>query len=145
MATAQRSRTLTVSQQDLWKLIADPDHMPRWWPGVERVEDVHDDRFTQVLRTKRGRPVRMDFRVLASEPPWVRSWSQEVEGTPFARVLAESVIEIHLEPAGEGATEVSIAQRQRLRGYSRTGGLLLRRATNGKLDEALDGLERALG
>ncbi len=72
----------------------------------------------------------MDFRVLTSEAPWVRSWSQEVEGTPFARVLAESVIEIHLEPAGEGATEVTIAQRQKLRGYSRTGGLLLRRATD---------------
>jgi carbon monoxide dehydrogenase subunit G len=145
MATAHRSRTLAASQQDLWELIADPHHMPRWWPGVERMEDVQDRRFTQVLRTKRGRPVRMDFQVLTSQPPWMRSWSQEVQGTPFARVLAESVIEIHLEPAGEAGTEVTIAQRQKLRGYSRTGGLMLRRATAGKLDEALDGLERALG
>ncbi len=47
-----------------------PTTCPRWWPGVERVEGVEDDRFTQVFKTKRGRPVRADFRVLDSQPPW---------------------------------------------------------------------------
>ena len=144
MATARRHRRLTASQQQLWELISDPHHLPRWWPGVERVEGVQEGRFTQVFRTKRGRPVRADFHVVASQPPWLCSWAQEIPGTPFARVLSESVLEVHLEPAGEG-TEVSIAQRQRLRGYSRTGGLLLRRATSAKLDEALDGLARITG
>jgi hypothetical protein len=37
---------------------------------------------------------------------------------------------------------VTIEQRQRLRGYSATGGFMLRRATGRKLEEALDGLER---
>jgi uncharacterized protein YndB with AHSA1/START domain len=141
VATAQRSRRLTASQQELWELISDPHHLPRWWPGVERVEAVEKGRFTQVFRTKRGRPVRADFHVVASQPPWLCSWEQELPGTPFARVLSESVLEVHLEPAGEG-TEVTIAQRQKLRGYSRTGGLLLRRATSAKLDEALDALAR---
>jgi hypothetical protein len=118
--------------------------MPRWWPGVVRVEGVQDDRFTQVFQTKKGRSVRMDFRVLASEPPWRRCWAQEIEGTPFERVLNESVIEVALEPEGSG-TRVTIAQRQSLRGYSKTGGLMLRRATGGKLQDALDGLVRALG
>ena len=36
--------------------------------------------------------------------------------------------------------QVTIAQLQKLRGYSRTGALMLRRATNKRLDEALDGL-----
>jgi uncharacterized protein YndB with AHSA1/START domain len=144
VATAQRSRRLTASQQELWELISDPHHLPRWWPGVERVEAVQEGRFTQVFRTKRGRPVRADFHVLASQPPWLCSWEQELPGTPFARVLAESVLEVHLEPLGEG-TEVTIAQRQKLRGYSRTGGLLLRRATSAKLDEALDALARITG
>jgi hypothetical protein len=45
-----------------------------------------------------------------------------------------------LEPA-DGGTLVTIVQRQKLRGYSRTGGFLLRRATKGKLQEALEGLE----
>jgi hypothetical protein len=37
---------------------------------------------------------------------------------------------------------VTISQQQKLRGYSRTGGILLRRATDSKLDEALEGLAR---
>ncbi len=109
-----------------------------------RVEGVEPDRFTQVFQTKRGRAVRMDFRLVASEPPWRRAWAQELEGTPFERVLNESVIEVALAPEG-AATRVTIAQRQKLRGYLKTGGFLLRRATGGRLQEALDGLIRALG
>ncbi len=141
MTVTQRSRTLPASQQELWEIVSDPHHMPRWWPGVDRMEGVEDDHFTQVLKTKRGRPVRADFRVVLSEPPWTRSWAQEVAGTPFERVLTESVVEVRLEPA-PGGTEVTISQQQKLRGYSRTGGILLRRATDSKLDEALEGLAR---
>ena len=144
MSSALRSRVLPAGQQELWDLIADPHHMPRWWPGVQRMEGVESDRFTQVHKTKRGRPVRIDFRVIESDPPWARAWEQEIAGTPFERVLNESITEIRLEPV-DGGTEVSIGQEQKLRGYSRTGGLLLKRATGSKLDEALDGLERILG
>jgi hypothetical protein len=113
------------------------------------MEGVEAERFTQVFKTKKGRSVRMDFQVVASEPPGAgysgsRVWSQEVEGSPFERVLTESVIEVVLEPEGD-QTKVTIAQRQKLRGYSRTGGFLLKRATRSKLDEALDGLERVVG
>jgi uncharacterized protein YndB with AHSA1/START domain len=141
MATARRSRRLTVPQQQVWELISDPHHMPRWWPGVERMESVQPDRFTQVFKTKRGRPVRADFRVVESAPPSMRSWEQEVAGTPFERVLHESVTELWLA-AVTGGTEVTIVQHQKLRGYSRTGGFMLRRATAAKLDQALEGLER---
>ncbi len=139
MAGTRRRRTLPASPEQLWELIADPHHMPRWWPGVERMEGVEPDRFTQVFKTKRGRPVRADFRVVASEPPTTRSWAQEVVGTPFERVLSASVIEVRLDPVPAG-TEVTISQQQKLRGYSRTGGFLVRRATASRLDEALDGL-----
>ncbi len=141
MAAARRSRILPAPQRQVWELIADPHHMPRWWPGVDRMEGVEEDRFTQVFKTDRGRSVRADFRVRKSQPPWMRVWEQEIPGTPFERVLGESIIEVHLEPA-DGGTTVTIAQRQKLRGYSRTGGFLLKRATASKLDEALDGLER---
>jgi uncharacterized protein YndB with AHSA1/START domain len=141
MPTTSRSRTIAAAPQRIWEVVENPHHMPRWWPGVNRMEGVESDRFTQVFTTKRGRPVRMDFRLISSEPPWRRSWEQEVAGTPFERVLGESVTEIALEPV-DGGTRVAISQRQKLRGYSRTGGFLLRRATRRKLDEALEGLER---
>ncbi len=150
MATARRSRTVAAEPGRVWELIADPARMTSWWPGVVRMEGVQDDRFTQVFQTKKGRAVRLDYLVVASQPPDTssslagrRCWQQEIPGTPFARVLEESVIEIVLEPEGAG-TRVTLAQQQRLKGYSRTGGLLLRRATRGKLTEALDGIERAL-
>lgn len=143
MATARRSKVFAVAPQRVWELIEDPHHMPRWWPGVARMEGVEEDRFTQVMVTKKGRPVRLDFLLVESDPPWRRAWQQEVEGTPFARVLEEAITEVLLEPEAEG-TRVTIAQRQKLRGYSKTGGFLLRRATRAKLDEALDGLERLL-
>jgi uncharacterized protein YndB with AHSA1/START domain len=144
MALARRTRTIRAAPQDVWELIADPDHMPRWWPGVARMEGVGEDRFTQVFQTRRGRPVRADFRVVESHPPHLRVWEQGIPGTPFERVLNESIIQISLEPV-DGGTEVTIAQQQKLRGYSRTGGFLMRGATKKRLDEALDGLERVTG
>jgi len=105
------------------------------------MEGVAGDRFTQVFTTKKGRSVRVDFEIVVSEPPWRMTFSQDIPGTPFERVLAESVTEILLE-ADQAVTRVTITQRQKLRGYSRTGGLLLRRATNKRLDEALEGLAR---
>jgi hypothetical protein len=115
------------------------------------MEDVQSDRWTQVYTTKKGRSVRLDFRLVASdppgpagEPPGRRSWEQELYGTPFERVLSEAITEMQIEPAGQDS-KVTITQIQKLRGYSRTGGFLLRRATRTRLDEALDGLEQACG
>jgi uncharacterized protein YndB with AHSA1/START domain len=150
MPTAKRSRTVAAPPERVWEVIADPHHLPRWWPQVKRMEGVEEDRWTEVFTTKKGRPVRMDFQLVASEPPGPgghppghRVFEQDIEGTPFERVIGEAITEILLEPA-EGGTRVTIAQSQKLRGYSRTGGFLLRRATRAKLDEALRGLEQIL-
>lgn len=109
------------------------------------MEGVSDEGWTQVFMTKKGRPVRVDFRLLESEAPAAgtgrRTWEQEIPGTPFERVLTQAVTEITLEPV-DGGTSVTIAQQQKLKGYSRTGGMMLNRATRKKLDEALDGLQR---
>lgn len=149
MPTARRTRTVGAEPGRVWDLIEDPHHFPRWWPGVARMEGVDADRWTQVFMTKKGKPVRIDFRLRQSEPPGVgvaarRSWEQELAGSPFERVLGEAVTEVRLEPADEG-TRVTIEQRQKLRGYSRFGALMLRRATRVRLEQALDGLERLCG
>jgi uncharacterized protein YndB with AHSA1/START domain len=149
---AERNRLLLATPSTVWELIADPFAMTRWWPHVVRVEGVDEDRFTLVFQSRRKRPVRMDFRVLASdapgsggEPSGHRAWEQEVQGTPFERVLDSSITEVVLDPVQGGTTQVTIAQAQRLRGYSRTGALMLRRSTEKRLAEALDGLEQIVG
>ncbi len=147
LSTITRTRVVGAPVAEVWKVIEDPHQMPRWWPRVERMEGVEEDRFTQVFKTKRNRTVRADFRVLASEPPGGeyasghRTWTQEVAGTPFEPVLQDSITEIAVDPA-DGGTRVTLGQRQRLRGYSKTGALAMRSVTAKRLDEALKGLDR---
>ena len=110
MTTASRSRVIAASVQDLWDLIGDPHHLPRWWPRVERVEDVHDGAFTEVMKTRKGKVVRADFQLLdtdASER--TLRWEQRVEGTPFQQVLLSSLTEVRLAGAGESALALDAA------------------------------------
>ena len=55
VSTAARTRVLAAPVGEVWKVIEDPHQMPRWWPGVERMEGVEGERFTQVLKTARRR------------------------------------------------------------------------------------------
>jgi uncharacterized protein YndB with AHSA1/START domain len=146
MPTTRRSRRLTAAPEDVWRVVGDPYHLPRWWPRVERVEAVAGDRFTELLRSARsGRGIRADFRVLERRRERLLRFEQELADSPFERVLTAAETEIALEPADAGGTRVQITLHQRLRGLSRLGGFLVRRATGRILDEALDGLEAALG
>ena len=142
MPRTARTRTLRARPDAVWEVVGDPHHFPRWWPRVERVEAVDAGRWTKVFMTRKGHTVRADFELVDSRPPTLRAWRQEVEDSPFERVLGDAVTEVRIEPAGEGSS-VTIEQRQKLRGLARLGRFLVRRATARVLDEALDGLERA--
>jgi uncharacterized protein YndB with AHSA1/START domain len=132
-----------AAPEAVWALVADPAALPRWWPMTERVEGVRGDAWTSVLRSGRGRTVRADWRVELDEPGRRRAWAQQLEGTPFAKVLAERRVEAEVERAGDG-TRVTLELRQRGRGWARFGGLMLRRAARRELDGALAGLARAV-
>jgi uncharacterized protein YndB with AHSA1/START domain len=138
-----RSRVVDAAADAVWAVVADPAALPRWWPRIERVESVSADGWTAVLRSSRGRSVRADWRLEAQERGRLRAWAQQIEGTPFARVLAERRVEARLEPAGAG-TRVTLELRQRGRRWARFGGLLLRGAARRELDAALDGLCEAV-
>jgi len=141
MPTIRRSRTIAATPEDLWAVVGDPYHLPRWWPRVDRVEAVAGGKFTELLRAKSGRNVRADFRIDKKERDRLLAFDQQIDGTPFERVLQQSRTEIALEPAGEGATRVTITLKQKMRGAGRLGGLLVRRAGRRVLDTALEGLE----
>ena len=135
-----RSRTVAAPVDDVWRIVRDPYHLPRWWPRTERVEGVSDAGWTSVLTSDRGRAVRADYRVQASRGRELRRWAQELAGTPFERIFASLVTELVLTPAGS-QTVVGIEVTQRPRGWARFGGFILRRATRRRqLDAALAGL-----
>lgn len=149
MARVSRSRRLGAPPKDVWAVISDPYHLPRWWPSTTRVENVTSAegkgrKWTQVLETKDGRGVRADYRCISSANGERYVFEQLLEGSPFEKVLKSSRTEIHLEPAGDG-TEVTMRAEQKLRGLSRTGGFMMRRASGRILSRALEGLDGATG
>jgi uncharacterized protein YndB with AHSA1/START domain len=144
-----RKRTIGAPIGDVWKLVSDPYSLPRWWPRTGRVENVEQksagrrSQWTKVLETAEGRGVRADFRCLSSAENERYVWEQQLEGTPFAKHLRSSVVEIGLRARDDG-TQVSIASVQTLKGMSRMGSPMMRRGQGMIIDEALDGIERAL-
>jgi uncharacterized protein YndB with AHSA1/START domain len=137
-------RTLAPPPGRVWTVVGDAHQLPRWWPRAVRVERVTPKAFTVVLRSKQGRDVRADHRVLASSRPRRRAWALEVAGTPFANVFVANEVDIQLEPAEGDGTQVTIELRQRMKGAARLGGLLVRRSSRRQLRAALDGLEAVL-
>jgi uncharacterized protein YndB with AHSA1/START domain len=127
-------------------VIADPHHLPRWWPRVARVEDVEGGAFTEVMKTSRGKVVRADFELVsADEGARALRWQQRLAGSPFARVLSSALTTISLQEAS-GGTEVTIVLEQTLAGIlPRLGSHMVRRAAANTIEQALDGLERISG
>jgi uncharacterized protein YndB with AHSA1/START domain len=166
MPTASETRVLQAPAGVLWDLVCDPHHLPRWWPRVERVEGVEDALFTEVLRSGSGQRVRADFEITQRDPSQMRMiFEQQIAGTPFARVLAASVTEVHVQPRmgmnDSASTEVTITLAQTphrwlagssanqpagfpmLNGlFARLGGPMMRRAAIKTVKDALDGLDR---
>jgi uncharacterized protein YndB with AHSA1/START domain len=142
-----RRRRIAAPTRALWEIVSDPYHLPRWWPKTHRVENVTgatagDRSWTQVLETKDGRGIRADYRSVDAVSEERFAYEQTVAGTPFERFLRSARTEIELEPLG-GETKVTLAIEQRLRGLSRLGSPMMRRAVGRILSEALTGLERA--
>jgi uncharacterized protein YndB with AHSA1/START domain len=145
MPTVTRKRSLAAAPERVWRVVANPERLTEWWPQVTRVEEASSSSWTTVLQSpKGGRVLRADYTLVKSEHPRHLSWRHEVEESPFERVLASSLTEISLEPAEGGGTEVTLRERTGLRGFSRLGGMQIRRAGRRKLDGALDGLERVV-
>ena len=144
MPRTRRSRTMEATPEQIWRTVCDPHHLPRWWPRVQRVEGVDREHFTEVLNTDKGRSIRADFRVVESRAPEVRRWIQEVEGSPFERLLRSAETEVRLERDGD-ATRVTVTLSQRLKGVGAFGGLMVRRANRQVADEALERLGKLHG
>ena len=150
MPRVTRRRTIAAPVGEVWELVSDPYNLPRWWPRTSRVESVDRkpggkrSQWTKVLETAEGRGVRADYRCLSAAERERYVWEQQLAGSPFERHLRSSVVEIGLREKGAG-TEVSLASEQKLRGMSRLGSPMMRGGQRKILEEALDGIEAALG
>jgi uncharacterized protein YndB with AHSA1/START domain len=140
MPTVTRRRSLGAPPDEVWGVVSDPERLPAWWPGVTRVEEASERGWTTVLTSSRGKAVRVDYTRVEWQPPRRLVWRQEVEASPFERILSESIAELELAPAKDGGTDVSLTLRHRPRGLARFGFVQLRAAAARQAQGALDGL-----
>jgi uncharacterized protein YndB with AHSA1/START domain len=145
MPTVTRRRRVGAPLEEVWRVVSDPERLPAWWPGVARVEEASPETWTTVLTSSRGRAVRADFTRVESEPPRRLAWRQEVEESPFERILSESLTSLELTPEDGDSTTVQLTVRHRPRGLARFGFLQLRLAAQRQVEGALEGLESMMG
>jgi uncharacterized protein YndB with AHSA1/START domain len=147
MPRVTRRRKVEAPAAVVWELVSDPYNLARWWPKVMRVESVAGEgasaQWTKVLGTAEGRGVRADFCCREFVEGERYGWEQLIPGTPFERHLRRYEVDVILSEE-EGETTVSLVGSQTLRGLSRLGSPMMRRGQGALLDEALDGIERAL-
>ena len=141
---------IAASRERVWALVSDPHHLPRWWPRALRVEDVRGDagtkrtQWTLVLGTSKGRGVRADYRATSAAAGERYVFEQRVAETPFEKIMRSAEVAISLESVDD-ATAVTLTTDERLRGLARLGTSMMRGAAKRRLDEALEGIDRAVG
>ncbi|CAB4925199.1 unannotated protein [freshwater metagenome] len=144
MARVARSRVIAATPQEIWRVAGDVRRLKRWWPHVTRVEIDDRERFTEVLRTQRGRHLRADFTLIEVRPEAGWRAAQELGTGPFAGVLSSHEKAIELAPEEGSGTRVTIIIDRRMRGRARLGGLFARRAAARQAQAALDALAVAV-
>jgi uncharacterized protein YndB with AHSA1/START domain len=135
----RRETLVPAPPEEVWGLVSDPARLPQWWPAVSRVEDASSAAWTTVLSSPKGKSIRVDYTRLEVEPERRLLWRQEVDESPFERILASALTEIALS-ADEGGTRVTIALDQKPRGWARFAPLQFRSAGVRQVQGALDGL-----
>ena len=140
----RRETVVPRAPDEVWQVVSDPAQLPRWWPGVTRVEDATAHAWTTVLASPKGKSVRMDYsRVEATEPTRL-VWRQEVAASPFERILEEATTSLELAQT-ESGTRVAIELEQKPRGWARFAPLQFRAAGKRQVEGAVEGLERLFG
>ena len=142
---ARRERVVSATPAEVWRVVSDPARLPAWWPGVSRVEDASRDAWTTVLVSPKGKSIRADYTRVEAREPERLEWRQELNETPFERLLSASVTRLELEPDASGGTRVRLALDQRPRGWARFSPFQLRAAATKQVEGALEGLAELLG
>jgi uncharacterized protein YndB with AHSA1/START domain len=140
----RRETEVPAPPAEVWRVVSDPNRLPQWWPQVARVEEAQPEAWTKVLSSPRGKTVRIDYTRLEAVQGERLVWRQELEESPFERILASSVTTLELSPAG-GGTRVVIELEQKPRGWARFAPLQFRAAGARQVDGAIEGLRALWG
>ena len=137
----RRETEVPAAPEEVWRVVSDPARLPQWWPAVTRVEEAGPDAWTKVLSSPRGKTVRVDYTRLEAVEGERLVWRQELEESPFERILALAVTTLELHAADAG-THVAVELEQKPRGWARFAPLQFRAAGARQVQGAIDGLRR---
>lgn len=137
----RRETVVAALPEEVWEVVSDPEQLPRWWPGVTRVEEATPESWSIVLAAPRGKAIRADYTRLEAVVGERLKWRQEIAGSPFERILASALTTIALSAAEHGATRVVIGLDHKPRGWARLAPLQFRGAAARQTQGAVDGLE----
>jgi uncharacterized protein YndB with AHSA1/START domain len=140
----REATVVRATPEEVWGLVSDPARLPQWWPGVTRVEEASGDAWTTVLSSPKGKSLRIDYSRVEAEPERRVVWRQEVEESPFERILASATTEIALTEDADG-TRVTVSLDQRPRGWARFAPLQFRAAGRRQVQGAVEGLDAVFG
>jgi uncharacterized protein YndB with AHSA1/START domain len=140
----RKETVVPAAPEEVWGLVSDPARLPQWWPGVTRVEEASADAWTTVLSSPKGKSLRVDYSRVSAEPERRMVWRQEVEESPFERILASATTEIALAEDA-GGTRVTVSLDQRPRGWARFAPLQFRAAGKRQVEGAVEGLDAVFG
>jgi uncharacterized protein YndB with AHSA1/START domain len=140
----RQETVVTATPEEVWGLVSDPARLPQWWPGVTRVEEASADAWTTVLSSRKGKSLRIDYSRVEADPERRVVWRQEVEESPFERILASATTEIALAEDADG-TRVTVSLDQRPRGWARFAPLQFRAAGRRQVQGAVEGLDAVFG
>ena len=140
----RQETVVQATPEEVWGLVSDPARLPQWWPGVTRVEEASADAWTTVLSSPQGKSVRIDYSRVEAESKRRVVWRQEVEESPFERILASATTEIALAEE-DGGTRVTVSLDQRPRGWARFAPLQFRAAGRRQVQGAVEGLDAVFG
>jgi uncharacterized protein YndB with AHSA1/START domain len=84
----QASRELLASREDVWRFLAEPYHLPDWWPGILRVEP-----------DRRGFAEGARWRVSAvADPPRLGLLRLPWVGRPSGPISEQTLVIMAVEP-----------------------------------------------
>jgi uncharacterized protein YndB with AHSA1/START domain len=120
MPTARAARELLAAPEDVWRYLAEPHHLPDWWPRLGTVEP-----------DRRGVAAGARWRVRSREPSLFRRAEAEdtllvTAADPATRLAFELVraklkVELSLAPAGPARTAAELrVSGPLLLGFSRS-------------------------
>jgi uncharacterized protein YndB with AHSA1/START domain len=107
MPRAHDERELLASTGDVWAFVAEPHHLPDWWPGLAAVDP-----------DRRGAAAGARWRVQRSQPGWLHrgddsdtllvTAAEERRRLAFELVAAGVRADLRLEPIADHRTAAAL-------------------------------------